>query len=78
VTKVIILKETQEFKDAINMCSSQQIIALQSRIPTLHTWVVAQKMGKILSQRYPLLSNAIVVVITMYGMMHNTNYDAST
>jgi hypothetical protein len=25
-----------------------------------------------------LLSNAIVVVITMYGMMHNTNYDAST
>jgi len=45
VTKVIILKETLEFKDAINMCLSQQIIVLQSRIPTLHTWVVAKKDG---------------------------------
>ncbi len=27
-------------------------------------------MDKILSQRYSLLSNAIVVVITMYIMMH--------
>jgi hypothetical protein len=45
---------------------------------TFHTWVVAQKMGKILSQGYSLLSNAIVVVITMYSMMHNTNSSAST
>jgi hypothetical protein len=32
-SKVILFKETLEFKDAINLCYSKQTIALQNKIP---------------------------------------------
>jgi len=32
-SKMILFKETLEFKDAINLCYSKQTIALQNKIP---------------------------------------------
>jgi hypothetical protein len=46
---VILIKKTLEFKDAINLYYSRQTIALHSKIPIPQTWVVAQKVSKIMT-----------------------------
>jgi hypothetical protein len=46
---VILFKETLEFKDAINLYYLRQTIALHSKIPIPQTWVVAQKVSKIMA-----------------------------
>ncbi len=48
-SKVILFKETLEFKDAINLYYLRQTIALHSKIPIPQTWVVAQKVSKIMA-----------------------------
>jgi hypothetical protein len=40
-SKVILFKETMEFKHVINLCYSQQTIALQNRIPSPQTCSMA-------------------------------------
>jgi hypothetical protein len=47
-SKVVLFKETLEFKDAINLCYSRQTIILHSRIPIFQAWAMAQKMSKVL------------------------------